>query len=239
MYKIAYFIYEKSSKENKWMKFVERFSNFFSISQITPQDIIQNDCLSQFDLLFVGGGMPAEHDAQLTPEGVSKIKQFLQQHKGVYVGSCAGAYNALPFYEPMKDFNPSWSLLDSSSITLSDADNHHWKRGVADVPIKIVDANLLPANSETLPCMYQNGPLLKILDPQLMISLGTFTTEVAQFPDCAKEVMSGSDALVANRQLNVVLFSPHPEFSTFEWVKPIVHLFRSCIKKQKEQIQSA
>jgi glutamine amidotransferase-like uncharacterized protein len=229
--KIAYFIYEKDAKCNTFMKFVEKLRHAFTIVQTTPYEILEQNilCRDGFHILFVGGGMPAEHYRQLQGErGSTIIREFVGEFGGAYVGVCAGAYTAIHWHqeEPLKSFSPSWELLPNCFIR--DRIGHNWKRGMGRCSIRLtpLGATIFQSNAKIVDMFFRNGPLFECSTdtntsssssstfPSSVQVLGTFENEINTEKN-PNACMIGSAAIVYGTfgKGQVLLFSAHPESS--------------------------
>jgi glutamine amidotransferase-like uncharacterized protein len=212
------------------MKFVEKLKHCFTIEQVTPDEIIQQNILEKFHVLFVGGGMPAEHYKQMKNEsGKEAIQRFVKQGGG-YIGTCAGAYTAISWdqEEPLKTFSPSWELLPH--IQIRDRMGHVWKRGMGTSKISLTSGGkkiFSHESDEEIAMFFQNGPLFECTSNHESTILGVYNNEVNTEKN-PNSCMIGSGAIGCGTYGNgrVIVFSAHPESSGMHVDNLLINAFK-------------
>ena len=181
---------------------------------------INDDALSQFDVVLHPGGSGSGQASSLGESGRAKEVEFIRGGGG-YLGVCAGGYLAACNYK--------WSLavLDARTI---DTKNGHWRRGRAQLEIELTAAglDLFGDRDPSFNVKYANGPIYapgerdEIPDYE---TLALYRGEVAD-NGTSKGIMPGTPALIrgAFGEGRAVAFSPHPEDT-----KSIQHFIRDAV----------
>ena len=153
--------------------------------------------LNYCTVLIVPGGYTAKYVSALGKDGFEKIREFIAKGGG-YIGICAGAYIAAKTVE-VQGRPEGLGIINITNIRVSG-------HGLVNITIVNPDhpiAKNLPAKIEI---WYQNGPHMKP---------GEGVEVIAVYDD-------GTAAIVAAKYGNgtVVIFSPHPEGSTWGNIDP-------------------
>jgi hypothetical protein len=174
-----------------------------SITEVSPVEI-QNNVLTNYDVVIFGGGSGSKEGAAIGETGRSNVVQFVSNGGG-YVGICAGAYLATSGYP--------WSLHLVNAKTVSPK----WQRGRATLKLELTDKGreILGTTATNLEVVYHNGPVVKAAGIDTLPAFETlayFRTEVAS-NDAPVGVMVNSPAMLAGefKKGRVVFVSPHPE----------------------------
>lgn len=178
-----------------------------------------------FHVLFVGGGMPAEHYRQMRDEqGREAIREAVGRYGVGYVGTCAGAYIAIRRHhtEPLYSFSPTWELLSDCHIW--NHEGHEWQRGMGSCQVQLTDRakQIFETGDDRVEMFFRNGPLFSCCtsneddetEDVKSELLGTFVTNINTTKN-SFESMVGTGAIVSGHhgQGRVLLFSAHPESS--------------------------
>lgn len=253
---VAYFIYpECDAQDRKWMKFAERLKPYFTIWQVSPHQILQEGALEKCNVLFIGGGYPSLHSEALGAAGIDMVRNWLRgrQDRGI-VGCCAGGYCCMRDNALIRDFNPhAWQLLPDVDVVLDNVglQPFDWQFGQGDCRVELTEEGRQILGHEFSVCttMYRNGPWMTILPVDVhnshsnddddddynfspSVALGHFTHAVSNSKDRTNDSMVGSIAALTGHMHNnrkngrIVLWSSHPEFSSFSLVPLLVRCFK-------------
>lgn len=177
-----------------------------ALTNVSGNDIC-NDCLENFDVLFVPGGSGKREALSLTPEGQMKVRLFVRKG-GIYLGVCAGCYLA-------SCARPQYLGL----LPMTTADQDHWRRGKATLPIEFtkLGMEIFGVEQAKAEVIYHNGPVLRAYKQyeNNIAPLSYFRGElVARGGETG--VMINAPAMVLARYGNglVLGISPHPEATT-------------------------
>ncbi len=175
----------------------------FTSRVIGPVEV-QNNSITQFDVLIFPGGSGGKQAAAIGEKGRENVRNFVRDG-GSYVGICAGCYLACE--------NFSWSLKILDAKTKSSK----WRRGKKVLELGFTDTGkeVMKVDRDAAPVLYQNGPVMEPAgSPDIpdFETLAIFNTEVA-LNKTPEGIQKGSPAILAGHygKGRVVGISPHPE----------------------------
>ncbi|MDF1741066.1 MAG: succinylglutamate desuccinylase/aspartoacylase family protein [Verrucomicrobiales bacterium] len=184
----------------------ETFTNLpdeFTSRIIGPVEV-QNNSITQFDVLIFPGGSGGKQAAGLGERGRKNVRDFVHDG-GSYLGICAGCYLACE--------NFPWSLKILDAKTKSSK----WRRGKEVLELGFTDAGkrIMKTDRDAAPVKYQNGPVMEPAEsPDIpdFETLAIFNTEVA-LNKTPEGIQKGSPAILAGHygKGRVIGISPHPE----------------------------
>ncbi|MEC5128177.1 BPL-N domain-containing protein [Verrucomicrobiales bacterium BCK34] len=173
-------------------------------SRIIGPAEVQNNAITQFDVLIFPGGSGGKQAAALGERGRENVRDFVR-NGGSYLGICAGCYLACE--------NFSWSLKILDAKTKSSK----WRRGkeVLELGFTNTGKEIMKIEADHAPVKYQNGPVMEAAEsPDIpdFETLAIFNTEVA-LNETPKGIQKGSPAILAGHfgKGRVIGISPHPE----------------------------
>ena len=179
--------------------FFEDVAYALELLDIKFKTLIENDIeggkLGQFDFLIVPGGYTQQYIPALGEVGKEAIRNFVKEGGG-YIGICAGTYIA-PERVEVRGKPQGLGIIDIENIR---------KSGRGMRKIYLTEHPITQGLGKELEIYYQNGPEI--------VAKGN-VEEIAGYK-------SGRFAIVASSfgKGKVVCFSPHPEGSITQGIKP-------------------
>eukprot|EP00039_Didymoeca_costata_P006516 m.90987 g.90987 ORF g.90987 m.90987 type:complete len:248 (+) comp13285_c0_seq1:58-801(+) len=191
--------------------------DFTVLTKDNATEFIENKLNNEYDAIFFPGGSGHTEATDLTPKGITAVRQFVKNGGG-YIGICAGAYLATS--------NFSWSLH-----LINAAQKEPWDRGMGMVTINFTETgnSKLQVPYADIPIFYGQGPILKPFDDPSLPSyevLAVYTSEIhSKHTNETKGQMVGTPAIITAPYGNgkVLLSSPHPELTKPPIVKLLLH----------------
>ncbi len=189
------------SGRGSWDVNVEAFRRFFEMKgykweEFNQNDLVVEDYLSRFDLIWFPGGFSAEYKAYISTQGHANIRTYVE-NGGFIAGSCAGAYflaDTMVWYGndssyPVKVFEgkaigPLTGMVSWGEIS----------------QILINDNIFGQEFSDTLPIYYYDGPYF-------------IPNDGVKIEVLARYEINNEAAVVSGNYGNgrYLLFGPHPE----------------------------
>ena len=140
----------------------------FDVEFISPQEV-RAGRLSGYDIFVIPGGGGQAMIGQLAPlgdEGYKGIKEWVQDG-GMYVGSCAGSFNAAIVADSFVQACPQQRHLQMANALIWNRSDSEWM-GLASPGIGVIESqNLCPDHPimfgmpERFPITHYNGPLFE------------------------------------------------------------------------------
>ncbi len=158
-------------------------------------DEIRSGDLARFQVMLVPGGYTQQYMPALGDTGKEGIRSFIRSGGG-YIGICAGAYIAT---------NTVKFPGDQKGLDIIDIENTR-KSGRGKRKIYLQEHPITEGLDKELKIYYQNGP---------DIVPGKDVQEIARYENGSCAAVSGHFG-----KGKVVIFSPHPEASISQGVKP-------------------
>ena len=215
----------------------------FDIEFISPQEVRAGE-LAAFDVFVIPGGGGQAMIGQLAPlgdEGCLAIKRWVQEG-GMYVGSCAGSFDAAIVADSFVQACPQQRHLQMVNAMVWNRSDTEWM-GLASPGIGVIESRVLHPNHpvmfglpERFPITHYNGPLFEpatdpLFDASAVQGLTAVDAAAADFTpselflSCSEsrdpaQTLLGRAAAEGRFNIvsgynglgRVVLFGSHPEF---------------------------